>query len=389
MAQVYSPELAEAQTRYLSMRAELEAAEQELRRTERLVEIGAASRQELERVRAAHTTRATEVEGARSRLVLLGMAAAAIARLSSASEITATTNVPAPIAGVVTEREANLGLNVDMSTKLFTVVDLSTVWVVGDLYERDFSHVRVGSAATITTTAYPDLALQGRVSYIDPQVRPETRTTRVRVEVGNPRNELRLGMYAEMQVGHAAPTRVTMVPRTALQNVGDRHVVYLVNPKEAGKFIEREVRLGETSGEQVGIISGLAPGDIVVAEGSFFVRAERERLGLRPTAASTAGPAPPAAGQRIESGAQSATVTVGDEGYEPSRLTFRAGVPARLTFVRTSEKTCGTEVVVPSLNLRRALPLNERVEIEFTPEKPGEIMFVCGMDMLRGAVLVQ
>ena len=77
---------------------------------------------------------------------------------------------PAPIDGVVTERLANVGLNVDPASKLFTVVDLTTVWVVAELYEKDFSRVRVGSPATVTTNAYPDLALQGRVSYIDPQV---------------------------------------------------------------------------------------------------------------------------------------------------------------------------------------------------------------------------
>jgi multidrug efflux pump subunit AcrA (membrane-fusion protein) len=71
-----------------------------------------------------------------------------------------------------------------------------------------------------------------------------------------------------------------VIPRSAVQNVGNRQVVYLVNPKEAGKFIEREVRLGQPSGEQVEALSGLQPGDIVVTEGSFFVRAERERLGL-------------------------------------------------------------------------------------------------------------
>ena len=72
------------------------------------------------------------------------------------------------------------------------------------------------------------------------------------------------------------------VPRIAVQNVGDRTVVYLANPKEPGRFIEREVRLGQPSGDQVEVVSGVQPGDVVVTEGSFFVRAERERLGLRP-----------------------------------------------------------------------------------------------------------
>jgi RND family efflux transporter MFP subunit len=383
IAQVYSPELAEAQTTYVSMQAELQAHEQRLRRTERLIEIGAASREELENVHAEHTSLRASVAGARSRLVLLGMSASAVDRLSAATEITATVDVPAPIAGVVTEREANQGLNVDPAMKLFTIVDLSSVWIVGALYEKDFPRVRVGSSASVTTTAYPDLVLQGRVSYIDPQLNPETRTAQVRVEVGNPRGELRLGMYAEMQVGDTSGTSTAVVPRSAVQTVGDRHVVYLVNPKERGRFVEREVRLGDVADDQVEVLTGVKPGDVVVAEGSFFVRAERERLGLRQQTGgpSSAAPAP--------SDVQTARVTVGDKGYEPARLTLRAGVPARITFVRTSDKTCGTEVVFPSLNIKRRLPLNQPVDIDFTPQKSGEVSFVCGMNMLRGALVIQ
>ena len=144
--------------------------------------------------------------------------------------------------------------------------------------------MRVGSEAAITTSARPDLTLRGRVSYIDPQVSADTRTAKVRIEVPNPGGELRLGMYADVVVAGASGTSTPRVPRNAVQNVGDRTVVYLANPKEPGKFIEREVRLGQTSGEQVEVVSGVQPGDVVVTEGSFFVRAERERLGLRPAA---------------------------------------------------------------------------------------------------------
>ena len=86
-----------------------------------------------------------------------------------------------------------MGLNVDTATKLFTVVDLSGVWVVADLYEKDFSRVRVGSEAAITTSARPESTLRGRVSYIDPQVSADTRTAKVRIEVPNTGGDLRVG----------------------------------------------------------------------------------------------------------------------------------------------------------------------------------------------------
>ena len=289
LAQIFSPELADAQTRYISARAELEAHEQELIRTEKLVAIGAASRQELERIHAGHTARRADLESAASRLQLLGLSADAIEALGPGKNQGATTSVPAPIDGVVTERLANVGLNVDQATKLFTIVDLSSVWVVANLYEKDFAYVRVGSPATVTTNAYPDLELQGRVSYIDPQVSPETRTAKVRIEVPNARNELRLGMYAETLVGDGGGASTPMIPRGAVQNVGDRTVVYLVNPKEPGTFVEREVRLGAATGDRVSVLVGVQAGDVVVGEASFSVRAERERLGLRAVPTSTQG----------------------------------------------------------------------------------------------------
>ena len=392
LAQVFSPDRAEAQTKYLSMKAELEAHERELDRTRKLVEIGAASQQELERLHAEHSAKVASVQSLRSRLVLLGMSGSSIDALSPGKEVDATTNIPAPIAGVVTEREANLGLNVDTATKLFTVVDLSSVWVVGALYERDFSRVRVGAEATVTTGAYPNLRLHGRVAYIDPQVSPDTRTARVRVEVQNPRHELRLGMYADIELAGAPDRQVLTIPRGAVQTVGDKHVVYVANPSQPGKFAERAVRLGESSGALVEVVAGLQPGDRVASKGSFFLRAERERLGL-PAPASAVSGASRARSERasrpVSEVVQPTRIVVGDQGYEPSKVTVRASTSARLTFVRTSEKTCGTAVIFPSLNIRRDLPLNQPVEITFMPEKTGEIQFVCGVNMLRGTVVVQ
>jgi membrane fusion protein, heavy metal efflux system len=380
MAQVFSPDLADAHTRYTAARAELGAQDRELQRTQQLVEIGAASRQELERVQAEHTARTSAVQSARSRLQLLGVPAAAL-DAAAGLEMAATASVPAPIGGIVTERQANVGLNVDLASALFTVVDLSTVWVVADLYEQDFAHVRVGSPATMTTAAYPGQTWQGRVSYIDPQVNPQTRTARVRIDTRNLRTELRLGMYVDVHIAGDNGAAVPVVPKGAVQTIGNRHVVYLAHPDQPGTFIEREVRLGSAAGEQVEVLSGVSPGDRVVSVGSFFLRAERERLGL--------GPPVPHAGAAASAEPQTATVIVSEQGFEPARVTLRAGTPVRLTVLRTTDSTCGTEVVLPALNITRALPLNEPVVIDFTTPADGVLDFACGMNMLRGTIVVQ
>src|SRR5687768_16329710 len=141
------------------MRAMLEADHQRRERTRQLVDIGAASRQELEEATAIHTSHATEVEAARQRLLLLGLSRKEVNALTHPRQVMADVVVPAPIYGVVTERSVNLGQVVGMGEELFVVTDLSDVWVVGDLYEQDFSGVRVVSDATLTTPAYPELRL--------------------------------------------------------------------------------------------------------------------------------------------------------------------------------------------------------------------------------------
>jgi RND family efflux transporter MFP subunit len=277
LATLFSAELAEAQTKYLSAKAMVEADRQKLERTKQLIEIGAASRQELEDVSAVHISHATEAEAARQRLLLLGLTRKQVETLKSASQALATVVVPAPMDGVITERSANPGQVVAMGEALFVVTDLSEVWAVGDLYEQDFPHVRVGSDATLTMLAYPGLQLRGRVTYIDPRVDPQTRTAKVRVEVPNPEGHLRLGMYVTITFSTASGDRVVVVPRAAVQTMAGYQVVFVAAPDEEGTFIQRRVELGPLVGESYAVRQGLQPGEVVVTEGSFFLRAESLR----------------------------------------------------------------------------------------------------------------
>lgn len=380
LAQIYSSELADAQARYVTASAELDAHEREVTRTEKLVEIGAASRQELERIHAEHAERRAALQSAASQLRLLGSSepAPGAAKLPEP-----TIAVPAPLDGVVTERSANVGLNVEKNETLFTVVDLSTIWVVADIFEKDFSRVRVGTNVAVTTAAYPGLELKGRVSYIDPQVDASTRTAKARIEVANVDRSLRLGMLVEAQFDASAGGDAPEIPRSAVQNVGDRTVVYLAKSDPPTEFVEREVRLGTTSADRVQVLAGLSAGDKVVSEGSFSVRAERDRLGLRSPMPTQAPASTAPSGDT-----QTAKVIVNDQGFEPSHLAVRKGVRARVSFIRTSDKTCATEIQFPSLNVKKTLPLNEEVVVEFVPSA-SEIAFACGMNMFKGTVVAR
>ncbi len=261
LATVYSPELADAQTTFIAAKAARDAHGLALTRSQRLYAIGAASRQELEKMTAEATEMDRALETARARLVLLGIPEERAQRLASPADVITTFDVKSPIAGIVTKRNANPGMNIDLATALFTVTDLSTVWVIADLYERDFAGVGVGSPVSITSPAYPGTDLRGRVDYIDPQVQPETRTAKLRAEVPNAGNRLRFGM---------------LVPKGAVQTVGTQSVVYVSTAP--GRFVQRDVTIGDAMGNEVAISSGLEPGDAVVTEGAFFLRAEHERL---------------------------------------------------------------------------------------------------------------
>jgi membrane fusion protein, heavy metal efflux system len=277
LAAIFSSELADAQMKYLSMRAMLEADHQKLERTQKLVALGSASRQELEEVSAVHTGHETEVAAARQRLLLLGLSSERVARLETAPEVVSEVTVTSPADGLVIARSVNPGQVINAGQDLFVVTDLSTVWVIGDLYERDFSRVRAGSPATITLPSMPDRTVKGRVAYIDPRVDPATRTAKVRVEVPNRGGELRLGMFVTMSIQTGTTERMTVVPRAAVQTIGDRSVVYVPAEGEEGKFVERPVKLGPPAGEFLPVLEGLKPGDKVVSDGSFFLRAEAAR----------------------------------------------------------------------------------------------------------------
>jgi len=166
---------------------------------------------------------------------------------------------------------------VGAAQELFVVTDLRTVWVIGDLYEKDFASIKVGSPATIAIPSRPGAILSGRVAYIDPRVDPATRTAKVRVEVPNRGMELRLGMYVTLDFRTGAGVQSIVVPREAVQAVGDRNVVYVPVEGDDGRFAERPVKLGAVMGDSVQVLEGVKTGDRIVTTGSFFLRGEAAR----------------------------------------------------------------------------------------------------------------
>ena len=276
LAVIFSSELAAAESEYLAMLAALEADHKKLERTQNLLKLGAASQQEEEDVMADHAAHEAHVRSELERLKLLGASDRQIAALKQAEQIDANFSVPAPINGIVLTRTANLGLVTNMAQELFTVADLSTVWVMASINEKDFSTVRVGTTATVTAPAYPGRVWKGRVAYIQPQVDPNTRTARARIEVANPAESLRLDMYMDVAFTSEGAKGLT-VPESAVQAIGEKQYVFLPVKDNEGSFAVRQVRLGPASNGYYPVLDGLRLNDEVVKEGSFILKAEAVR----------------------------------------------------------------------------------------------------------------
>jgi len=277
LVHLFSRDLAEAQTNYVSASAELEAEHKKLVRTQELVRLGAASRQELEEIESNHQVHSAHVEEARQRLLLLGLSERQVAEVITGRRANTNIAISAPLEGVVTARSVNLGQVVTAAQDLLTVTDLSSVWVEANLLENDFGAVRVGTQATITTPAYAGRQYRGVVSYIDPQVDAQTRTAKVRVAVDNPGLALRLGMYMDVLFISPGSVTVPVLPKQAIQAIGPTSVVFLPVDGEPGHFLQRTVKTGEEASTGFRVLEGLKSGDTVVTAGSFLLRAEAIR----------------------------------------------------------------------------------------------------------------
>ncbi|HET6668703.1 MAG TPA: efflux RND transporter periplasmic adaptor subunit [Pyrinomonadaceae bacterium] len=275
LAVIFSNELADTQSRYLTAVAVLDEHHRHHLRTMKLVEIGAASRQDLETATSQYREAESNAANLRQKLLLLGMSAQRIKSLNSTSQISSEVSVPSPSSGTLTSRTANPGEVIEANRELMRVTDLSTVWVVGQVYEKDLATIQVGSGANITSDAYVGRIFRGRVSYVDPRIDPATRTAQVRIELGNPGQALKIGMYVNVAFGALGVAEKTapIVAKDAVQTIGNQQYVF-VGTESPNEFILRPVRLAAESNGFYPVMEGVSTGERVVTQGSFLLRAE-------------------------------------------------------------------------------------------------------------------
>jgi cobalt-zinc-cadmium efflux system membrane fusion protein len=263
---------------YRSARAELQRLKTQLSvstlqldRTRRLVEIGAASSKELELAEGEAKGIEANIEAQES--VVSGLLAK-LARFGidpDASNASSRTTIRSPFSGVVTKVNASPGEVVNAEAELFQIADTTQLWIQAEVYEKDLNRIQLGQTAAITVDTYPDEKFFGKVAYIGDILDPQTRTVKVRCEVGNAARKLKLDMFATVNLPTKLNREALAVPTEAVQQVEGKNVVFV--QKEATKFEPRTVTAGDAVQGMIEILSGLEKGESIVTRGAFHLKA--------------------------------------------------------------------------------------------------------------------
>lgn len=211
-------------------------------------------------------------KGSFQRLQNLGVPAEAIKEIEETRKVPISVTLTAPRDGIVLERTVVEGMMAEPGQTLFRIADISKVWVLADVPEYQLSSLRRGAKATIRVASLPGKEFVGEVDLIYPEVRAETRTARVRIELQNPDGLLLANMYAEVDVETGGAEPVVTVPNSAVIDTGERQVVIL--DQGDGRFKPRDVKVGMRGENRTEILDGVAEGDRVVVSANFLIDAE-------------------------------------------------------------------------------------------------------------------
>jgi Cu(I)/Ag(I) efflux system membrane fusion protein len=233
----------------------------------------------------------TLVAAARRRLALWDVPASEIDRLARTGQPTRTLTFTSPIAGVVTKKDVVEGMRLEAGAMPYEIVDLSSLWVLADVYESELRFVREGMEANLELQAFPNRPFTGRVAFIDPLLDPQSRTLTVRFSFPNPTGDLRPGMFGDVVLSGSSHDALR-IPPDAVIDSGTRKIVFVARGE--GRFEPREVQLGDSDGSNVEVVSGLAAGDRVVTRANFLVDSEsRLRASLAQMSSGPTTPQPP------------------------------------------------------------------------------------------------
>jgi RND family efflux transporter MFP subunit len=229
------------------------------------------------------------VDSAAERLKLWGVSPREIARLERERTVRHAVEIDSPMSGYIVERNALPNMYVQPDMRLFTITDLSKVWIYAAVFQDEIGKVHPGNPATVTLDAYPGTSFDGRVDFIQPQIDPMTRTAKVRCEFNNPKGQLLPGMFAHVALDLPMGEQ-TVIPDTAVLRTGTHNVAFV--DRGDGYLTPAEIELGAHVGDEFIVLKGLAPGQQIVSSANFLIDSESQLQ----AAAGAFVPPPPGVG---------------------------------------------------------------------------------------------
>ena len=217
------------------------------------------------------------VNASRRRLELWGLTTQQLDEIASSAQPHIEVPIYSTVSGIVTERKITQGQYVNAGEVLFTITDLSTIWVKADVYQPDLPSVRTGQSVEISSDSIPGVTLHGRVGFLDVSINPQTRTASARIQVPNPTMRLRPGMFVQVKFAAPAGHDVLAIPRSAVLDTGMRKIVYVA--KGNGEFEGRQVQLGPAGTDFYPVLAGLKEGERIVSQGSFLIDSQTRITG--------------------------------------------------------------------------------------------------------------
>ena len=351
--EVYSPELVSAQREYLIAMQGVQA----------MKEAGAEAQSSMQQLAQASL----------ARLRNWNFSAEQVSALVATNQATRTITFASPVSGVVTEKKALQGMRFKPGEMLYQVTDLSSVWVMADVFEQDIGLVRIGANANVKIGAYPNQAFKGRITYVYPTLKTETRTVPVRIELANPQQLLKPAMFAQVELQVGAKTPVLTVPDSAVIDSGTRRIVLV--QVQAGRFEPREVELGARAENYVEVMNGVRDGEQVVVAANFLIDAESN---LKAAVGGLGGHAAHGSAQKgtaAPAGAAPAPAVVGHKALgHVDAVDLKAGTLSLnhdpVASLRWPAMTM--EFKVANSGLLSGLRRGQAVSFEFVERQPGE-----------------
>ncbi len=217
------------------------------------------------------------IEGARQRLRLWDITDKQIERIEQTGKPVRTLTIYSPVSGYVVQKAALQGMRVGPGDKLFDIADLSTVWILSDIFEYELPLIKVGERAAISLSYFPGKEFSSTIDYVYPTISGDTRSAKVRFTIPNPGNKLKPQMYSNVEVRINLGNRL-IIPDDAVLDAGKRQVVYV--DKGEGNFEPREVSIGMKADGMVEIAKGLKPGERVASSANFLIDSEAKLKGI-------------------------------------------------------------------------------------------------------------